>query len=110
VTKEEELMAYLHENVFDPVLDSHDASKELKAGVRLTMTRMQQRDAAGMVQYFWSAVIGTERSTSFARRMKDEGFDRFEEVLEDFRERFNSRWLESRVPRRRSEGNDLEAL
>lgn len=92
MTKENELMQYLHEHVFDPILSSPRASKELKQGVRLTTTRMRQRDAAGMLQYYWSAVIGTERSTKFARLMKAEGFNRFEEVLEDFREKFNDAW------------------
>ena len=72
MTKEEELLAFLHEHVFDPILNSPDASRPLKSGVRLTITRMQQRDTAGMVQYYWSAIIGTERSTSFARQMREE--------------------------------------
>jgi hypothetical protein len=71
------------------------ASKELKAGVNLTITRLRQRDAIGMVQYFWSAVIGTEKSISFAQRMKQEGFARFEEVLEEFRVKFNDKWINS---------------
>ena len=50
--------------------------------------RLEQRDAAGMIHYFWSAVVGTERSTSFSAKMRREGFDRFEEVIEDFRARF----------------------
>ena len=29
--------------------------------------RMEQRDASGIVQYFWSAIIGTERSIGFGR-------------------------------------------
>lgn len=95
MTKEQELMAFLHQHVFDPVLNSPTASKELKSGVNLTITRMSQRDAAGMVQYFWSAVIGTERSIGFAHRMREEGFARFEEVLEEFRIRFNDAWLRS---------------
>lgn len=88
-------MNFLHEHVFKPVLDSPNASKELKSGVNLTIARMKQRDAAGMVHYFWSAVIGTERSIGFAHRMKVEGFIRFEEVLEDFRVRFDDAWLQS---------------
>ena len=48
-----------------------------------------------MVQYFWSAVIGTEKSISFAQRMKQEGFARFEEVLEEFRVKFNDKWINS---------------
>ena len=55
--------------------------------------RMTQRDAAGMVGYFWSAIVGTERSIGFAAQMKKEGFDRFEETIEDFRVRFDDRFL-----------------
>jgi len=70
-----------------------------KKGVRLTITRMQQRDAAGMVHYYWSAIIGTERSTEFARMMREEGFMRFEEVIDEFRDRFNDDWLRNqRLP------------
>ena len=93
MTKEQEIMEFLDGKVFQPVLTSSSASKELRAGINMTITRLNQRDAAGMVQYFWSAVIGTERSIGFAHRMKKEGFVRFEEVLEEFRERFNDTWL-----------------
>jgi hypothetical protein len=95
MTKEQEIMEFLHENVFDPILNSPTASDSLKRGVRLTIMRLNQLDAAGMIRYYWSAIIGTERSTKFARLMKEEGFVRFEEVIDEFRERFNDRWLES---------------
>lgn len=88
-TREDEIMEFLQERVFQPVLTSPTASERLKQGVRLTITRMRQRDAAGMVHYFWSAIVGTERSTSFAAQMRREGFTRFEETIEDFRERFD---------------------
>ncbi len=95
MTKEEELMDYLHKNVFNPVLQSSNASKELKAGINLTIMRMKQRKAEGMRQYFWSAIIGTERSIGFSKQLKDAGFTRFEEVLEDFRVKFDDNWLKS---------------
>lgn len=93
MTKEQEVMQFLHKRVFDPVLNSPDASEKLKQGVRLTIVRMEQRDAIGMVSYFWSAVTGTEKSIGFAKLMKDEGFDRFEEAIDEFRERFSDLWL-----------------
>jgi hypothetical protein len=86
--KEREIMGFLHERVFDPVLTSARASEKLKQGIRLTIVRLEERDAAGMIKYFWSAVSGTERSVNFASLMRTEGFDRFEEALEDFRDRF----------------------
>jgi predicted glycosyl hydrolase (DUF1957 family) len=91
--KKAEVLRYLHEHVFDPILMSPNASDTLKRGIRLTITRMNSRDSVGIVQYYWSAVIGTERSTEFARQMRIEGFTRFEEIIEDFRNRFNNRWL-----------------
>lgn len=95
MTKEIEIMQFLHENVFDPILDSQESSNELKQGVRLTIMRLNKRDAEGMISYYWSAIIGTERSTQFARLMRQEGFTRFEEVIDEFREMFNDDWLRS---------------
>ena len=87
---EDAIMRFLHERVFDPILDSPSASGPLKAGVRLTIFRMNALDAAGMVRYYWSAVSGTERSLNFAAEMKRQGFKRFEdeEVLHEFQKRF----------------------
>ena len=91
--KEQQIMDYLHEQIFDPIFQSSRASESLKQGVRYTIMRLNERDAPGMIHYFWSAVIGTDRSISFAGKMKSEGFIRFEEVLEEFRLRFDDRFL-----------------
>lgn len=88
-----ELLTFLHERVFDPILASPTASDTLKRGVRYTIMRMQELDPAGIVQYYWSAIVGTERSTEFARQMRAEGFTRFEEVIDEFRDRFGDNWL-----------------
>lgn len=96
MTKEQQIMDYLHKNVFDKILNSTKASDSLKKGVRLTITRMSKRNAEGMLSYYWSAVVGTEKSTKFARLMKKEGFTRFEEVLEEFRDKFNDKWLKTK--------------
>jgi hypothetical protein len=93
--KEQEIMDFLHQHIFDPVLTSSTASDALKQGIRLTIMRMGRQDAAGMVQYYWSAIIGTERSIGFAARMRQEGFTRFEEALEEFRVRFDNAFLRS---------------
>lgn len=91
--KEQRIMAYLAERIFDPILASPQASETLKRGVRYTIMRMHELRAAGMVQYYWSAIVGTERSIGFAAQMRSEGFDRFEEALEEFRLRFNDTFL-----------------
>lgn len=93
--KQQEIMAFLHDRIFDPILQSPQASNELKSGVRLTINRMERLSAAKMIQYYWSAIIGTERSIGFAARMRNEGFTRFEEALEEFRVRFDDAFLRS---------------
>ena len=95
MNQEEEILNFLHENVFNPILNSDSASNSLKKGVRYTIMRMNERDAKGIISYYWSAVIGTEKSTNFARQMREEGFTRFEEVIDTFRDRFNDAWLRS---------------
>lgn len=91
--KQQEIMDFLHERIFGPILKSSSASADLKSGVRLTINRMERLSAAKMVQYYWSAIIGTERSIGFAARMRQEGFTRFEEALEEFRVRFDDAWV-----------------
>ena len=89
-------MGFLHQRIFDPILQSSEASEKLKQGVRYTIMRMEQRDAAGMIGYYWSAIIGTERSIGFAEQMRREGFGRFEEALEEFRLRFDDAFIRRR--------------
>ncbi len=93
--KKAEVLAFLHEQVFDPILSSSRASKALKQGVRYMIMRLEERDPAGIVSYYWSAIVGTDRSVEFARQMRSEGFTRFEDTIPDFRERFNDRWIAS---------------
>jgi len=93
--KEQQIMDYLMVNVFNPILNSPNASDSLKKGVRFTIMRLKKRDAIGMLRYYWSAIIGTEKSTKFAKQMKKEGFVRFEEVIDEFRDKFNDKWLRS---------------
>ncbi len=50
MSKKDEIMQYLHLNVFDPILTSKKASESLKKGVRMTIIRMNERDAKRMLQ------------------------------------------------------------
>ncbi len=92
--KKADILQFLHTHVFDPVLNSQRASVRLKRGTSMTIVRCEQRDAAGIWSYYWSAVVGTENSTKFARMMRAEGFTRFEDpgVIDEFRERFTEAW------------------
>jgi hypothetical protein len=95
MTKEEEIFSFLQQKVFDPILNSPKASQRTKSGIRMTIYRLKQRNAVGMWNYFWSAIKGTPNSVGFAARLKKEGFVRFEEVFEEFRVKFDEKWLKT---------------
>lgn len=92
MTKEQEIMQYLHEKVFDPILNSKTCPAKIKNGVNLTVGRMNRLNAEKMVQYFWSA-LATENAITFSKHLKAEGLTRFEDIMEDFRDKFNDSWL-----------------
>lgn len=94
MTKEEELMEYLHQKVFDPILNSPAAPANIKSGVNITIGRMDRLSAEKMIQYFWSA-LATDNAIKFSKRVKEEKLPRFEDVMEEFRDKFNDEWLRS---------------
>ncbi len=96
-SKQQEIIIFLNERVFDPILSSLSAPNDIKQGIRLTITRLKnQKDAAGMVKYFWSSIAGKGNAISFSDKLKNAGYDRFEEVLEEFREKFTDNWLRTK--------------
>jgi len=94
MSKEKEIMDFLHKKVFDPILNSPSSSNSVKKGVNLTIGRMSRLTADKMIQYFWSA-LATENAIVFAKKLKQEDMPRFEDVFEEFRDRFNEKWLKS---------------
>ena len=91
--KKEEVLTFLRENVFDPISSSPKASNILKQAIRLAFSRLNNKDAQGVIRYYTSSMIGDEKPTKFAQMMKAEGFTGFEEVKDEFREKFNEQWL-----------------
>lgn len=92
MTKEQEIMDFLHERVFDPILDSKNVPSDIKSGTNLTIGRMNRLNANQMVKYFWSA-LATDNAMAFSKKVKSENLPRFEDVFEEFRDRFNDEWL-----------------
>lgn len=92
MTKEQEIMDFLHQKVFDPILNSKKTPSNIRSGVNLTIGRMNKLSAEKMVQYFWSA-LATENAVKFSKKVEAENLPRFEDVFEEFRDRFNEEWL-----------------
>ena len=92
INKEAEIMTFLHDRVFNPILNSKDCSNNVKNGVHLTIDRMNKLSAEKMIQYFWSA-LATDNAIQFSKKIKQENLPRFEDVFEEFRDKFNDKWL-----------------
>lgn len=95
--KQKELMDYLDEKIFNPAIKigEEKGNKTIVNGAKLTRARMSRLSAEKMIQYYWSAIIGTENSIRFADILKENGVDRFEDIYEEFRLKFNEGWLRS---------------
>ncbi len=70
--------------------------KDIEAGVHRTIDSFKAQDAAGMIEHYWKSIRGTDGSIAFSGMLKQHGFKRFEDVLEEFRIRFNNEWLNSK--------------
>lgn len=90
--KKAEVLAFLTNRVFHPLIAS-SAPADVKRRVRETMETLQAMETAQeIIEFYWTAIIN---STDLPKRMKQAGVVRFEEVMEEFRARFNDQWLTS---------------
>ena len=89
MTKEQEILDFLEVNLFNPILQSPSTGERFKLATRGLRLRMEQRDAQGMIQYFWNTVVDTKaKHANYGRMLQNEEFPEFEEVVNNFRVRF----------------------
>lgn len=97
LTKRDELLNYFDENLFNPILDwcESNNNKYIKQRVIYTRNVMfdKRKTPTQSLQYFWSAITGTEKSINFSNILKENNLVRFEDLLEDVKVRFNDEWL-----------------
>ena len=95
MTKEEKIMEFLNKNVFDPILCCPTIHEDIREGVQRTIEYFSTQDASGMIEHYWRSIRGTTGSIAFAGMLKQHGFTRFEDLIDEFRIRFNEEWLNS---------------
>ena len=47
------------------------------------------------IQFFWSAIVGTDKSIRFSDILKDNGITRFDDIIEEVRTKFNNDYLKA---------------
>lgn len=89
MTKEQEILDFLESKMFNPILNSAQASDRFKKATRGLRLRMKQRNAQGMIEYFWNNVVDANaKHANYGRMLQNERFPEFEEVVTEFRLRF----------------------
>ena len=91
----QEMDNYFNAKLFEPTIKyaTDNNIKEIAQGARYTRMRMSQLDSKKKLQYFWSAIQGTEKSIKFSKLLKDNGVLRFEDILEEVRTKFNDEYF-----------------
>ena len=85
--QEKEIMHFLRENVFDPILNSANASSELKQDI-ISLVRSLNAEADWQMINSWLSMAEYPPGFAVIQKMKDEGFLQFEATLDEFRRRF----------------------
>ena len=82
MTKEQEIMEFLQEKVFNPILENKNLPMPAKMALNMTISKMKNLSADEMISYFQQAV-----STSKSLFANAEGAN-FEAIIEEFKNRF----------------------
>lgn len=92
-----DIMNYFDEKIFNPAISYAKQNKNstILKGINITRARMNMLSSIKKIQFFWSAITGTERSIRFSDIMKENGISRFEDVLEEVRIKFNDEYFKS---------------
>lgn len=92
-----EIMNYFDEKIFNPAISyaKQNRNSTILKGINITRARMNMLPSIKKIQFFWSAITGTERSIRFSDIMKENSISRFEDVLEEVRIKFNDEYFKS---------------
>lgn len=96
----DEVLSYAKSKVLCPIIDSNAASVELKDSMRRTIVRIEKMNVLQAIDFVKGLVISEEnRPNDVAKRIKESGFLRFEDVIEEFRIKFSIDWIEYNIIR-----------
>jgi len=91
--KKREILNFLDDKIFFVLKEDKSIPSSVKSGLRLTRARISALPANSIVQYIWSAITGTDKSVKMYEAMKQCKLTTFEDVIEEFREKFDDKWM-----------------
>jgi hypothetical protein len=91
--KKRELISFLDEKIFNTIKQDKTIPKGVRSGLHLTRARLTALPPESIISYFWSAITGTPRSLKMYQAMKACKLITFEDIMIEFREKFNDNWI-----------------
>jgi len=94
----EQILDYAKAKVLCPIIYSASSTDDLKASMKRTIERMERMDALECIRFIRGLVVSEEsRPNDVSERIKKAGFMRFEDCIDEFRQKYSLNWLETKL-------------
>ena len=93
MNKKQELLEFLQQELFNPIIDSPYVSLELKYDFITILDTLRNFSAEGILLYFWNMMANEEVQMIFSNRLMDEGFYNYPDLVTTFKNHFTYEWL-----------------
>ncbi len=91
--KKQELIDYLNTYLLLPIINSPNASQELKYSFTDTSHMLNQLSAKGILSYIWTQFLSDSTNNILINRLLDEGFTCTIYAINTFKMFFTYEWL-----------------
>lgn len=93
MNKKQQMLDFLQEYLFAPVIHSPYTSSQLKSDFDHTWETLQSFSEKGILAYVWNILACIEIETVISNRLMDEGFNNFNQIIDTFKHEFTYEWL-----------------
>lgn len=93
MSKKQQLLSYLNQNIFEPIISAPYASSQLKDDCLFMRKMLKDFSAKGILYFVWTTLIDKENEIILNNRLIDEGFDFYNSVMDNFKKKFSYEWL-----------------
>ncbi len=93
MSKKQQLLSFLNENIFDPIISAPYASSQLKNDFLCMREMLKDFSAKGILYFVWISLFNQENEIILCNRLIDEGFHFYKSVTDNFKENFSYEWL-----------------
>lgn len=95
MSKKQQLLNFLNENIFDPIISAPYASSQLKDDFLSMKEMLKNFSAKGILSFVWTSLFNEENEVILCNRLVDEGLHCYTSVITTFKKNFSYEWLRS---------------